>query len=420
MRWRSWASVIVKLRLLIGSLVVVVLFGAALAAGESADGRARANVTVTVAVHGTGNGRVVDGAGLLRCGIGSSRAANAVCSRTLPEEHFPYHLGVFPEKPSVAAGWTGCDRLEAGGQTCVLIEAYDRTVTATINVPKAPPAPAPRPPGGGGGPSPEAPFTPEEKKALGKVQTIYEAESDIFFGFCGASAILLATPAAPLALPFVIGFGVLGTATRAGGAVMGVLADDPPDRRFRLIARPRVSRSVRIAPGGALGPAAAQRLSRLVNEGLRLNATLAALLHSVERAQGAALAGNRVWVVRQRAAAARYASAAAVLLDRMASFRGAAARAMDGEILQATPSQVRRGRTRVRAVGLSRDVKLALQRAGVTRAAVAEIERGVKRAKLPRARVRFPAVLLDPRLRQAERNAARTLRRLATRIARTP
>ena len=412
-----------KLGSLIGSLVAVVLFGAVVAAGEGAESRAVANFTVTVTVQGNGNGFVFDGAGILRCGIGTSRRANDVCSRTLPEEHVPYFLGASPEKDSVWGPWTGCDRIEGNGQTCVIIEAGDRTVNATISLPSppSPPTPPPPTPPPAPGPSPEVPpFTPEEKKALEKVETIYDGESDIFFGLMGISAILVLTPAAPLAVPLVVGFGALGIVMRAGGVVMGVLAKDPPDSRFWVIARPRVARLVRITPTRALAPPAASALSRLVNTSLRLNATLDALLPSFERAQGAAAAGNRVWVVRQRKAAARHARAAAALLDQMASLRAATARTIGRDLVRATPRQVRLARDRVRAVGLSQQTKIVLRRAGASRAVIVEIERGVKRAKLPLARVRFPAVLLNPRLRAAERDAARMLRRFASRAARTP
>ena len=411
---RCGVSVDRRLRLLAGTLVVFGLFGGLLAAGERADGRVSASFTVTVIMRGDGDGWVRGPGAVVRCGIGTARTARDVCSQTVPEEALPYRLlAVTADDDSVEGPWTGCDVLEPNpsGQTCVIIEAGNRTVTGTINK---------RPPRSTAPPGKNPLVTALEKKAYSQVDLIYDREADAFFGIAGIAALATPTPAGEVALPVAVCSGIIGILLKGGSAVMGILASDPPDPRFRLLARPKVPPRIRVPSTTAVTPVAASALGRLIDSGLRLNEILKAVLTSVERAQGAAAANQRIWVVRQQQAAARHARAAATLLEQMAGLRGKAVRAIGRELVRQTPAEVRLARDQVLAQGLSRQVKLAFRGAGVTAVVTADVEREIKRAKPPVADVQFPAALLNPRVGAVERNAAKALRRLAARAVRTP
>lgn len=167
-------------------------------------------------------------------------------------------------------------------------------------------------------------------------------------------------------------------------------------------------------------PQLARALTRMRAEGARLQVTLDALLHSVERAQGGAQARDWRWVGAHRAAAYHHARSAAAQLDRMAPLRATVLRALGRKDVRVTPQQVRRAQAEIRRRGLPVRVRRALRAAGYTASGVAEFAKMTRTARPPARSVSLRVVLGDPRTRTTERNAIATLRRFAARAARVP
>jgi hypothetical protein len=133
-------------------------------------------------------------------------------------------------------------------------------------------------------------------------------------------SIVGATGAGALALVGIVG----GTASVMIGTLEKI-RNDPPDPHYTLIAHAKTPRvgTVRL-PGRRLGAA----VQRWIDLRAQLAGELDATVTSFERAQGAALAHQQSWEIKQMSAYATHASKAANLVSRDASLAAAAARSL--------------------------------------------------------------------------------------------
>jgi hypothetical protein len=97
--------------------------------------------------------------------------------------------------------------------------------------------------------------------------------------------------------------------------VLRKLAADPPDPNFRVLAQPSVPPVQPVAPGPGVSPLAAEAWTAKAINDVQVLGVARALLQSVERAQGAAAAGDARWLQQQQQAAGRFAAQLAALLD---------------------------------------------------------------------------------------------------------
>jgi hypothetical protein len=95
----------------------------------------------------------------------------------------------------------------------------------------------------------------------------------------------------------------------------GQVASDPPDGRFTIIAQPRMLSFSPLTPGDGLTPDAADALNAMLGNYAQAVSVGEAFLTSLERVQGAGLAGDIDWYGKQMAAASGYAMQQAAVLD---------------------------------------------------------------------------------------------------------
>jgi hypothetical protein len=122
------------------------------------------------------------------------------------------------------------------------------------------------------------------------------------------AALLAGQPEITLAL---IEPDLLETAVSAtGGFAFLVVEEDPPDPHFRRLVALQRPRAPRVRANKAIGRPAAQAWSHLVDSGVAFSSATRAAVKSLERAEGAAAAGDCSWVIRQNRAVTRYANLA--------------------------------------------------------------------------------------------------------------
>jgi hypothetical protein len=218
-----------------------------------------------------------------------------------------------------------------------------------------------------------------------------------------------------------------------GGVVAGGLAwyateqtalvKDPPDPRFKVIARPANARPKRVSRRRGVSARASKTLNALAANIARQAGLAAVVLTSVERAGGALKAGDEHWERRQMLAAAGYASQLASLIDELPSVQSAARRAIAASTfprIRPPLSEARRYIRQVKARGLPPKMKKALIRAGATKADLAAVRALIENSKPSDLVSTFPDSLVDPRLVEDTRAAATAFRSFATRVNANP
>jgi hypothetical protein len=94
----------------------------------------------------------------------------------------------------------------------------------------------------------------------------------------------------------------------AGSSIIAFIIDDPPDSNFRAIALPPSLNIARVQSAGVITLELANALNALIDHHDKMLGLSLALLHSIERAQGAAAANDDEWQSKQMNAAANYAT----------------------------------------------------------------------------------------------------------------
>jgi hypothetical protein len=196
-------------------------------------------------------------------------------------------------------------------------------------------------------------------------------------------------------------------------SLLGWISADPPDPNFAEIAQPVVIRMARVrGPGG-------RPLTGLLRMSARIMSLGGALVTSVERAQGAALAGDRDWVRRQSLTAADHAQHLAMALRRMPRLLSQARRfvvrsgARDARL---TSSRLRAVQRRVRAHGLPAFLTRPLARLKVTRVERATLRRKLLSPDTPVPQLTTAGLLGNPAVRGQSVEMAGWFDAYATRV----
>ncbi len=186
---------------------------------------------------------------------------------------------------------------------------------------------------------------------------------------------------------------------------------DPPDRHYRQIAKPRRPRKVTVHAGKGLTPAAASALQTLITTELRAGSLASAMRISLDRAGGARRAHNGKWQGRQMTAAVGDARQLAGLCGAIVpEIQNAATFASQSATLRrATPA---RNLTRFEREARHRmPIRMAhlLETLGASRADLSAIRRAAQRASLKQVPVSVAALLQGTQLTTAYRETARAL-----------
>ena len=275
-------------------------------------------------VHG-GSGRVASTPAGIDCG--------AICSHRF-DFGSTVTLTATPSPNSFFAGWSsGC----VAATTCSVVMDHDHTVTASFD--EYPPM-----------------ASPEMKHEL--------AASANYESTLGGSWALCAVATAP-PVDEACAYGS-AAAWIASGILNIIATEDPPDPNFRSIALVRPIRVRALTANGALSRRAAAALTDLLVHQAKQVAVERALLASIERAQGAAGAGQATWVAAQERAAARASRQLAQLVvdgPRLWRLAGESLRRVH---FTATVVDARRFIASTRRNGLSRSLVRELRRRGCT------------------------------------------------------
>ena len=198
-----------------------------------------------------------------------------------------------------------------------------------------------------------------------------------------------ATDNAELAVPLymlspVTGALALSTAVVDQLAAEGLFraADDPPDQNFARVVTPAVRRLPRLKPTGGLDKAGVRAIQALLDNQATAAAMLGAWVTSMERAQGAALADDRVAAEMQVRAAAKFAKAAADGYAKEAVLRVRALKATKGKLggLRATAAQAEKARSLARRGQLPPGLPAKLTSMGFSAAQQADLRKRIASA----------------------------------------
>jgi hypothetical protein len=239
-------------------------------------------------------------------------------------------------------------------------------------------------------------------------------------GVSGIGAVALTLVPSPD--PFTKGAAVAlaGMAATSGSLGIAALAKagDPPDRRYKTLAKLAFPRPGALGtPGGATAAEAAA-----VNDVLRNTAAIVgydhAFLTSFERAQGAHAAKSGKWDRIQAHTAARFARAEADLLTGRPALEQAVRRSVEaaGPRRELTVEDARKALAEIGAHGLPVPVVALAKSLGVRRAELDVVRGRILRVAPQKAAGPVSASIAPPGLAAAHLKVARVLRRLAARL----
>jgi hypothetical protein len=194
-------------------------------------------------------------------------------------------------------------------------------------------------------------------------------------------------------------------------------ANDPPDSHYRSIVRPRLPHFPSVQSAHGINGAAAKAVNRMFVNQVRADELLSAWITSVERAQGAANARNRRWIVRQMKAAAKFADQAADAYTNDVTLRRQARKALQksgAKEFTITVAQARAAQQTIRNKGLPAAVISALRKLGVTQHEIDALRAHILVTPASRfARPVLLAPLTDPTTLRNDRHVAADLRAFA-------
>lgn len=134
-----------------------------------------------------------------------------------------------------------------------------------------------------------------------------------------------------------------------GGLVSKWLGDDPPDSHYTAIAQPQFPKAPKVKRSRKISGKARKLLIKIGKNGARVHGFGTALLHCIERAQGAAIAGDQVWRKRQRACAAQNADQLAKTFGQQLKLRSSARKALSSlRKVKITKSAINKFRARLK------------------------------------------------------------------------
>jgi hypothetical protein len=165
------------------------------------------------------------------------------------------------------------------------------------------------------------PLPPEENTLAQRWKSGWH-DANIFFAVSGGAFGAVVNPATE-------GVGLVFDMADVGGqAISRVLGDDPPDSNYKQIALPVFPSLPKVKASALLNRKAVRALIKVGTNGVHSYGFGMALLHCIERAQGAAIAGDAQWVQQQRGCAAANATQLAQTFRDQVSLRRVARKAL--------------------------------------------------------------------------------------------
>lgn len=319
--------------------------------------------------------------------------------------------------PDLHHGGVVTVRVSDGLWTCVA--RYNGTVDGrgpppdpcTRPTPQPAPQPTPSPPPPTPPVTPEDGFHPDTKKLFEKISKGCDAAGDAAFGVAAIATAASLGPQGAATGPVAIGSGIFGIVCKVGYGVFGILAVDPPDPMYQQVSEPATVEPRRVRVRGVRG-SRARLLRAQVVDARRLAAAGTALLHAVERAQGATQAGDGAWLKTQVAAAGRFASLTGDVLNRISKRRARTARLFRRPRVVIRPSASETARRLARR-GLPRELRRILIAAGLSARDVRSVARDVRSATRLRRATTLADLLSSRAMATDERALVGDLRQLA-------
>ena len=192
------------------------------------------------------------------------------------------------------------------------------------------------------------------------------------------------------------------------------LAKDPPDPRFKTLVKPLIK--IPVSYTSTQTPQVSKALNALTQNAAKAKTYQAAVLASIEKAQGAANAKNNDWEKKQNTAARTYAGQAAAALAQTPGLLrdlAAALKAVGYGSGSMTTAEAAAFQSEVRSRGLPKDVTANLTIFGVPRFG-AQIKSDILKATPDQlAATSFPSILTDPGVSQSINSSAAVMRQLA-------
>jgi hypothetical protein len=274
-------------------------------------------------------------------------------------------------------------------------ESATITVTTARNCPTAVPTPVPSPPG-----CPVQTLTRDQKlKAAG----IAVASGAIGAGMTTSSFTGFACgPAAPVCVGLLEGGGILLAAGNGWyGASKGI---DPPDPNFTVIAQPMIPTLTPIVAQPGISPALAAALNALNTNSIKTIAFAQAAITSLNRAQGAANAGNAFFEAAQLQAEENYSTMSDTLIAAepglLSDLQNAVAAQTNGTVT-VTAGDVFASEFAVAVNGFPPSINQLLSQAGLDNSSIALLTGFFFTLDINQAAGVFPAKLTDPALANA-------------------
>ncbi len=292
--------------------------------------------------------------------------------------------------PAPAAGFVSAFISGADGD-----EAATITVSTARNCSTSVPTPVPSPPG-----CPVQALTRDQKlKAAG----IGVASGAIGAGMTTSSFTgFVCGPAAPLCIGLLEGGGVLLAAGNAWyGASKGI---DPPDPNFTVIAQPMIPTLTPIVAQPGISPALAAALNALNTNSIKTIAFAQAAITSLNRAQGAANAGNAFFEAAQLQAEENYSAVLDTFIiaePGLLSGLQNAVTAQNNGTVTVTANDVFAIEFAVDVNGFPPSINQLLSQAGLDNSSIALLTGFFFSLDVNQAAGVFPAKLTDPALANA-------------------
>jgi len=279
---------------------------------------------------------------------------------------------------------------------------------------RQPPTPPPLPPA-----PPKPPKTTKDKAQDWAHRS--GALADLFL----VCDLVAAGALAPIAT--VVVAAPVGVACTGGGALSFIsagiatwVARDPPDPRYKTISPPVRLRQRAIKTSRLVPSRAARVLTDLQRRSARTASLGAAMMHAVERSQGAYQANDREWVRRQTSAASRDASLYADAMTKEASSRTRAQRILPTTRLgraKITARAVKAAQRQLRKHGLRRSTQRLLKRLGVPALVQSQLVKDMTRSPASPPRT-VASIVSGSRSTAVLRTFAKAVRSYATALRR--
>jgi hypothetical protein len=229
----------------------------------------------------------------------------------------------------------------------------------------------------------------------------------------GTATIFVLCSGGIVDIPYCLPIGVFSGATWTLSGLLNLLAEDPSDPNFTVIAQPVIPTLPPITPSGNLTAAEAAAFNALFTNEAQAIGYTRAIITSYNRAQGAFDAGNSFWLGQQLQAVHQYQGTLVLLLQTEITLRTNLVNLLSADpgILPVTitPSQVLQFETSVVSNGLPASIVETLTQLGADSAAIDNIRMIAIVQDINAVAGNYPAKIADPQLIDAIRQLTKGL-----------